>query len=324
MERENIAKNKARLQEHKSFLQYIAGYNSVGNTVVKVFLRGKEPMEEENPDIEKIRKCLNISKDFILDLVYTGTKPEDVMQNVNKIRDLERKKFDNDIKANLKKIIQKYEDEIYARYSAVIGIGMSQVRFDEETLLIEPCIVLYCLDKKLIPFGEKPLPKKIEKWSCDIREDFVMFGHCPTACPASNGNLPEPGCSIGLAEVETTGSVGFLVEFNNEFGFLTASHVVVRNFEYFYNEEITFLYPTHQSNGDVIVHPSKEDCQRVNLEVGEVVQSFFGNYESRALDLALVKCNSPRKEGIFYGYLKGNTSIQDLKKIVCFCVKTNW
>lgn len=245
-------------------------------------------MEEENPEIENIRKCFDVSKDFILDLVYIGTKPDDVMQNVNKMRDLERKYsiFDYSTKANLKKIIQKYEDEIYARHSAVIGIGMSQVRFDGKTQLIEPCIVLYCLDTKLIPFGEKPLPKTIEQWPCDIREDFVMFGHCPTACPASNGNLPEPGCSIGLAEVKSTGSVGFLVEFNNEFGFLTASHVVVRNFECFYNEKITLPNSTHQSNRDVNVHPSKEDCERINLEVGEVVQSFFGNYESRALDLA--------------------------------------
>lgn len=93
----------------------------------------------------------------------------------------------------MKKIIQKYKDEIYARYSADIGIGMSQVRFDEEILLIEPSIVLYCLDRKLIPFWEKPLPKKVKKWPCGTREDFVMFRHCPTA---SNGKLPKPGCSI--------------------------------------------------------------------------------------------------------------------------------
>lgn len=120
-------------------------------------------MEEENPEIENIRKCFDVSKDFILDLVYIGTKPDDVMQNVNKMRDLERKYsiFDYSTKANLKKIIQKYEDEIYARHSAVIGIGMSQVRFDGKTQLIEPCIVLYCLDTKLIPFGENRYRKQL-------------------------------------------------------------------------------------------------------------------------------------------------------------------
>lgn len=224
------------------------------------------------------------------------------MQNVNAIRNLENSNsvFEPSTKVSLKKTIQGHEDKIYARYSAVIGIGFSQVRSIAKTMQIEPCIVLYCLDKTLIPFGEKRLPENLDKWPCDIREDFLMFGHCPTACPASNVNLPEPGCSIGIAEVYSTGSVGFLVEYNNECGFLTASHVVVRNYETLYKADITFPYTPHQNNEDVIVHPSTEDCKEVNLKVGKVVQSFFGNYESRALDLALVRCNSSRNEGIYF------------------------
>lgn len=302
MEKENFARHRSKLEKHQSFLQYIAGHNDEGQIVVKVFLRGKKPIENVNPDLEKFRKCFDTTKEFILDLVYIDTKPEGIMQNVNEIRKLENNNsvFDPSTKTSLKKTIQGHEDKIYARYSAVIGIGFSQVRSVGKTMQIEPCIVLYCLDKTLIPFGEKQLPKNLEMWPCDIREDFVMFGHCPTACPASHGNLPEPGCSIGIAEVYSTGSVGFLVEFNNECGFLTASHVVVRNYETLYREEITFPNTQHQNNHDVIVHPSTEDCEGVNLDVGQVVQSFFGNYESRALDLALVKCNSSRKEGIYF------------------------
>lgn len=101
---------------------------------------------------------------------------------------------------------------------------------------------MYCLDKKLILFGEKLLLKRIEKWFCDIREDFVMFGYCLMVCLVLNGNFFELGCSIGLVEVEFIGFVGFLVEFNNEFGFLIVLYVVVWNYKYFYNEEIMFLY----------------------------------------------------------------------------------
>lgn len=311
MEKENFDKHRPKLEKHQSFLQYIAGHNDEGETVVKVFLRGQKPTEKVNPDIEKFRTCFDTTKEFILDLVYVDTKPEGVMQNVNAVRNLENNNsvFEPSTKVSLKKTIQGHEDKIYSRYSAVIGIGFSQVRSVGETMQIEPCIVLYCLDKTIIPFGEKQLPENLDKWPCDIREDFVMFGHCPTACPASHGNLPEPGCSIGIAEVYSTGSVGFLVEFNNECGFLTASHVVVRNYETLYKAEITFPYTPHQNNQDVIVHPSREDCEEVNLDVGQVVQSFFGNYESRALDLALVRCNSTRKEGIYILISKWTTYI---------------
>lgn len=72
-----------------------------------------------------------------------------------------------------------------------------------------PCIILYCLHKCLIPFGEKPLPESIAGWPCDIREDFVRFGQCPQNCTAQNQRLPDPGCSIGKKWDSSSGSAGF-------------------------------------------------------------------------------------------------------------------
>lgn len=301
-EKENFDQSRFKLEKHRSFLQYVAGQNNEGDTVVKVFIRGKQPTEKVNPDIKIFRECFDTTNSFILELVYVDSKPDDIMQKVKAIRDMENKyALDKSTKESLRNIIQKHEDIIYARYSALIGIGMSQVRCVDTTIQIEPCIVLYCLDKKIIPFGEKPLPEKLEHWPCDIREDFVMFGHCPFACPASDGTLPAPGCSIGIAEVQSTGSVGFLVEFNDGCGFLTASHVVVRNYEKLYTEEIVFHNHHHQYNKDEIVHPSREDSALVNNNVGVVVESFFGNCGSRGLDLALVRSKLSRKDiGKFY------------------------
>lgn len=40
----------------------------------------------------------------------------------------------------------------------------------------ELCIVLYCLDKMIIFYGEYLLLEFFEGWFCDIREDIVMLG----------------------------------------------------------------------------------------------------------------------------------------------------
>lgn len=84
--------------------------------------------------------------------------------------------------------------------------------------------------------------ENFDKWLCDIREDFVMFGYCLIVCLVLYGNFLEFGCSIGIVEVYFIGLVGFLVEFNNECGFLIVLYVVVWNYEILYKVEIIFFY----------------------------------------------------------------------------------
>lgn len=110
----------------------------------------------------------------------------------------------------MKQIIQDHGKKIYALFSNVVGIQVGKARRVGNSIQEGPCIILYCLDKGLIPFGEKPLPESIAGWPCDIREDFVRFGRCFINCPAQNQSLPDPGCCIGIKGDEHSGSAGFL------------------------------------------------------------------------------------------------------------------
>lgn len=64
---------------------------------------------------------------------------------------------------------------MYSRYLNIIGIGISNVRCDGEIVLKEFCIVLYCLDKYIVLFGEELLLIYIGEWFCDYRENIVLW-----------------------------------------------------------------------------------------------------------------------------------------------------
>lgn len=74
------------------------------------------------------------------------------------------------------------------------------------------CIVLYCLDKYIVLFGEKLLLNEIEGWFCDYRYEFGMFVICFFWCLVLDKVFFEFGCSIGIElELEELGLFGFLV-----------------------------------------------------------------------------------------------------------------
>lgn len=135
-----------------------------------------------------------------------------------------------------------------------------------------------------------------------------MFGKCPRPCPSPSLNFPESGCSIGIPSVDSAGSVGFLVESKNpiykmQCGFLTASHVAIDCFEVLYHHK-SLLSMNHllSTREHCIVHPSWHDSGNIDFRIGNVVESFIGNYgsEKRGLDFALVKNYISRKEGTFF------------------------
>lgn len=288
----DFAHDRKKLESHPSLLQYIAGSNTQNEAVVKIFYR------DDNTDKEFesfCKNCCTVSDDTKFEFVSV---PKD-SKTFKKVSTLEVKKkpsMDDSDKKRLGLFIKENEDKIFASYSNVIGIGIGVNRFDNKPQ-DEPCIVLYCLDKNIIPFGEQPLPTSLKGLPCDIREDFVRFGKCPNECPALNRNFPEPGCNI-IAQHGSTGSVGFLVEDQNSptYCFLTASHVVIEDYQKFYRE--TFTFPlTKPTNSNCIVHRS---CQETtsDVEVGEVTKYFFGNYQSeQGLDIALVEGKLVRTEG---------------------------
>lgn len=308
--------DRALLKSNPSILKCIAGLNGNGKQVLKVFLLGKSPAKDkkgderkplDQSDISKIKSLFGNLNNYLFETVDIDTKAKEIKKQAQKIK-LREKEFpaiDNSTGMKIGQIIQRHSDRIHASYSNVVGIGMSQVRCVGGMIKYEPCIVLYCLDKSIVPFGEHPLPEQLEGIYCDSREDFVMFGWCPYSCPAPSIDRPEPGCSIGIPSKRSSGSVGFLVRQTSltqkqSSGFLTASHVALKDFEDLYNKG--FL---SQHNPDFstfkIFHPfctEEDDC----FEVGRVVESFIGNYmytteaEKKGVDFALVTTTTHREE----------------------------
>lgn len=298
-----IIKDRSILQDHPTILHYIVGQKADGREVAKVFLK-----EEIEKDIERFKKCCNVSKGIEFEFINVSQKPESTLKKVETMRTCERdaQPIDMLTRQSLYKVVQTHGEKIYASYSNVIGIGISPVRCEGETIKNEPCIVLYCLDKNFIPFGENPLPESIDKFPCDLREDFVKFGTCPRNCLSPI--LPETGCSIGRPSGNSSGSVGFLVELKNpkkdvESGFLSASHVALDCFEeLYYQDSLLSQHPLANASHNV-VHPSWQDNDQTNNAVGEVVESFCGNYGPQpiGLDFALIT-NNVKKDGGRYFY----------------------
>lgn len=157
--------------------------------------------------------------------------------------------------------------KIYGKYSNVVGIGVSNIHIGNDNVKITPCIVLYCLDKTLVPFGETPLSSHMGKYLCDTREKIVMFGSCESCLNVN------PGCDIGSHFF--AGSAGFLVNSSNcpFTGFLTAAHVVVKDVSSIYEENSpNFIVNTYNQQED-IMHPSNS-----GKKIGVVHNCIFGNY----------------------------------------------
>lgn len=304
-----VLKDKSLLQKQHSIVQFIAGYHGGRKPVVKVYLRKKDEQV-----VMLFKNCCKRPKETEFEFVNIDDDANKISTEVKQIKFYEERARPIDISTmkKLGQVIQEHGEKIYARYSNVVGIGVSQVRRVGNTIKEEPCIVLYCLDKTLIPYGESPLPKYIAGWPCDLREDIVMFGGyaCPDYCPSSNPNFPEPGCSIGIPSVKSAGSVGFLVEPTNPVnnfglgcGFLTASHVAVESFQdLYYDESLLSSHNRLALEKHFIVHPSCQDSGHTGHKVGEVVESYCGNYglNKIGMDFALVKNNIFRQQGNFF------------------------
>lgn len=293
----DVIGDNANLREHPTILKYISGHRGDGKQVVKVFLR------EENQEARcAFQKACTVPKENIEFVIVSKASPE--IKKIERIRAAEMAAPDitKSHRDTLKQIIQSQSKKIYAQYSNVIGIRISKVSCIGDTIEDQPCIVLYCLDKTLIPFGENALPQKLAGLNCDFREDFFMLGPCQFC---SSPNSPETGCSIGIPSDNFSGSVGFLCESTFGSGFLTASHVAIKKFEEFYGYEMSFPCRNYLrvSEGHPIVHPSFSDNNNINNQVGYVVKSYFGNFKLNStltgLDFAVVQSTSFRDEGTF-------------------------
>lgn len=281
-----VIHNSSALKNNKSIVEYIVGHRGDGNTVVKVFLRNDDELAKE-----LFKNCCKDSRNIKFEFVSIEEEKKKKKSKNN------YPALDVWIRNKFKKIVQKYGYKIFATYTNVVGVVQDVCEKGN------PCIVLYCLDETLMPFGEKPLPETIEGWPCKIKETIPMFGACKN-CQYPMQNNVMPGCSIGIESTSGSGSVGFLVESKMpmgvlESGFLTSSHVAIADFLELYSHQTLLSKHPLGNEKHYIVHPSYEDNNNCNNLVGEVVESFIGNYglSETGLDIAVVKTVSGSREG---------------------------
>ena len=277
--RQSFPKKQELMTKYPSVLNYIVGKKD-GKSILKVFFEKKDDEAEMF-----LRDTCCICADIEFDFIYVNEFKNDTMLPI------EPPQVDRRTKAGLRKIIQDEEDKIVALYSTVVGIGVGRTMLSE-TEFGDPCIVLYCLDKTLVPFGEKKIPKLLKGCIVDIREDFFMFGYICMDCKQL-----DKGCCIGRDGENIAGSVGFLVKSNcsssKECGFLTAAHVAHGNVLEL-NKSATPV------NGDFhnIVHPALSE----NV-IGNVTKAFCGNRKTneyqKGIDAAFVRFAEKKTKGNF-------------------------
>lgn len=291
VKREVIHPSISKLEKCPSVLKYILGRKEE-KPCVKVFFKERDTEAEEFFS----KEGQNLSKETICEFIIMKEEIKNIRDKQKEIRIRERKaeQIPPSTRTRINEIIEKEGEQICSKYSSVVGIDVSNILTNRQDLSETPCVVLYCLDESLVPFGENPLPMSIGGFPVDIRVDFVMFGSCRSEnCAALN-----PGCDIGSKH--SAGSVGFLVNTPYEpyEGFLTAAHVAAENAHGIYRRTSDNFDNTKGSN-ETIMHPSESV-----YSVGTVENLIFGNYCSYGADVAIVRSENAtglaRKKIIFY------------------------
>ena len=114
----------------------------------------------------------------------------------------------------------KTADKLFKEHSNLNIIACSErksVGFaGDHRVFHQPCYVLFCHCKSLIPYGENQFPKFIEGLPTDVREGYFEFG--------SNQQI-QIGKSILRRDIRKTGTIGGFVDLdNNQTGLITCAH----------------------------------------------------------------------------------------------------
>lgn len=263
------------MKKNSSILKYVCGLKN-GKPCIKVFLNN------ENEDAKRFFRTQgeNISEEMLCEFVCVNEASESILEKDEKIEKEERDapEIPEATSDNMDKIICSEGEQLYAKYSIIVGIGISNILSKHPKERKKPCIVLYCLDTDLIPYGENPIPTIIHGYPCDVREDICMT----MAASCKDCNKFNPGCDIGcdMGEDTNTGSAGFLVNGNIK-GFLTAAHVV---------QEVDQIYVYESDNMHITARERKQithppDSSKV---IGRVENYICGNYRTYGSDIAIV------------------------------------
>lgn len=269
-------------QRFPSVLKFIVGYKNRKLTI-RVYLT-----HDDSDAKEYFRNSDQLPKEAALEFVDVSRKSKKAYY---KSVDHSSSLIEKHDRESLGQTIENHGERIYANHSSIVGLGMG-------VLFSEPCIILYSLDKKIIPLGEKPLPRFLDGWPCFIQVDIVMFGACFDCRQIAQ---PNPGCCIGIPS-HGIGSVGFLVKkrgsASETAGFLTAAHVASENWTDLYYKR-SFLSELVQDHVHYqIVHPLLPDDNNFQI-IGRVIDSFCGKWgpDGTGIDAAYVQNYAPIRGG---------------------------
>lgn len=284
-------KNIRGLGSYKSVLDLIAGIKNDKPTL-KVFLS-----IDDQEAIGFIQDHPEIPKGTVFEFVVVKSYKE--RKDPSKTKNYNSYPIEKHVREELSKIIKKQGERMYANHSGVVGLGIGNMDCNGQ---ITPSIIIYCLDKDLVPFGEEPLPKTLEGFNCDIREDFIMFGACFDCHEIAH---PNPGCCIGLPS-NGIGSAGFLAKTNESgletSGFLTAAHVASENWtDLYYNKVLLSELEIDHCNHEIVHCPLLPNDNSGQI-IGKVRESYCGNWgpEDIGIDAAFVQNYKQDKAGIVY------------------------
>ena len=263
-----------------SVLTYIIGKKH-DKPALKVFLK------EEDREVEKYFHQTFDKDIYDTEFVDVSKQMEERLQIAAPVKF--EPEMDKETRKRLGEIIKKHSKKLMANHSHIIRISggnMPEGTSDER----KPCIVIHCLDKTLIPTGEQELPNQVEGYPVYIKEGFIMFGSCEGCTTLKNG------CSIGIDEDKSAGSIGFFVKVRRrdqlleERGFLTAAHVAFPNFKNISEANKLFTENDLRDHSNEIVHPSRCDSD-IPTPIGRVSEAVWGYYGQNeiGIDAAFVK-----------------------------------
>ncbi|XP_069102534.1 uncharacterized protein [Argopecten irradians] len=197
--------------------------------------------------------------------------------------------------------IQAHRDCLWQSHSNLNIITGRRVKRNLNGFNIhEACVVLYCSTKGVIPLGENVFPRTLSIKNGDyvnvvIREGFFDFGGYATASGTSHHSYLKMGCDIGRSTpqfdtrgrsiLNSGGTLGPFVRFNNDLGFLSCAHVLFDIPSHSNSIDFTAAFPMVQ-----VVQPSMNSTASVNSkECGVVERAVFDPSRTVSIDATVVK-----------------------------------
>lgn len=285
--------SKRNDKTEQMLLQYVADHIIKKYSNLKFVVRF---CYKPGPSNERIIMCYTNDVYNVINDNYLGVKIR--IQNPNIIDDEDSIIFETETKNNyainqktlylMEKVIQCNGDRLFQNHSNLNIISVSAAKLNEKgEKKKEPCIVLYCTTKDVIPINEEPFPHFLywnrKRFVTDIREGY--FSLCPGGVTPRDWNNPlRSGASIGIkGDYSQEATMGPFVQLRDgTLGFVTCAHLF---------NNVNKDLKTHVVQPSVAVF-STPDITKEDKVCGYLVQSIFEPNRDVSIDAALVKITS--------------------------------